>query len=106
MKHYPVPYSSREETPFIFKLSVREMIWIGGGIISGFVLAIMLFTIAGINFQNMIFCLPAMLPTTGLGWYLAKKTVTEDDNIVTMDRHLLKKIKYKLRPHKYLNYRK
>lgn len=106
MRDYPVPFSSREETPFIFGLSTREMLWIGGGAIAGFIMAVVIFFIIGASLQNMIFCLPALLPTTGAGWYLARKPVKEDDNIVTVDRHLLKVLKYRFRPHKYLNYRR
>lgn len=107
MRDYPVPYSTREETPFIFKnLSIREMLWIGGGAINGFIIAVLLFVLSGARLENIILCMPVLIPFTGAGWYLAKKKVEEDDNIVTLDRHLLKKIKYKFRSHKYVNYRK
>lgn len=106
MRNYPVPFSSREESPFIFGLSVREMLWISGGVITGFILAVSVFVISGSGLQDMIFCMPALLPTTLTGLYLAKRKVVEDDNIVTLDRHLFKKLKYRFRSHKYLNCRR
>ncbi|MCL6476994.1 MAG: PrgI family protein [Peptococcaceae bacterium] len=106
MRDYPVPFSSREESPFIFGLSVREMLWISGGVIAGLILAAIVFVLSGSGLQDIIFCMPALLPTTGIGLYMAKRKVVEDDNIVTLDRHLFKKIKYRFSPHKYLNTRR
>ncbi|SFH34414.1 PrgI family protein [Desulfotomaculum arcticum] len=106
MKYYPVPFSAREETPFIFGLYVREMLWIGAGIIVGLVIALIIFVPIGAKLQYLILCLPVMIPFVGLSFYLARKRVKEDDRYETLDRHLIKKLKYKYRPHTYLNFRR
>lgn len=106
MKYYPVPFSAREETPFIFGLSVREMLWLGGGFMTGLFVALLTFVLVGAKLQNLIFCLPAITPFVWLSFYLARKKVQEDDHYETLDRHLIKKLKYKFRPHTYLNFRR
>jgi len=106
MREYPVPFSTREETPFMAGLSVREMLWTGGGFILGIVAAIVLFILLGAETINMILCIPAIIPCVLLCFCLAKKRTKEDDKIETLDRHYLKLIKYKYRSRAYLNYRR
>lgn len=105
MREYPVPFSTREENPFIFGLTIREMLWIGGGFFVGLLFAATIFFAVGAKLQNLILCLPVIIPFTIAAFYLSRKRVKEDDHAETLDRHMIKKLKYKLRPHKYLNYR-
>ena len=106
MREYPVPFSTREETPFMGGLSIREMLWIGGGFILGLVATALLFSLLNTDVKNMIICLPVALPFMFLGYYLARKKVVEDDRKETFDKHCFKLFKYKRRPHIFLNYRR
>lgn len=106
MRDYRVPFSTREETPFILGLTAREMLWIGGGFILGLVSSVLTFMIIGAQLRNLILSLPTIIPFTFAGFYLAKKKVSEDDHDETLDRHYIKRLRYKFRPHKYLNYRR
>jgi len=47
-----------------------------------------------------------MIPFVWVSFYLSRKKVKEDDHYETLDRHLIKKLKYKYRPHTYLNFRR
>ncbi|MCF8010047.1 MAG: PrgI family protein [Clostridiales bacterium] len=79
MREYQVPFSTREEEPFIFGLKIREMLWLGGGFFIGLITAVSVFFIIGTELQNLIICLPAIIPFTAAGLYLSKKKVKEDD---------------------------
>ncbi|MBM7854963.1 type IV secretory pathway VirB3-like protein [Desulfohalotomaculum tongense] len=105
MREYIVPFSTREETPFIFGITIREMFWIGGGFFIGLFFAAAAFFVIGTKLQNIIFCLPVIIPFIAVALYLARKQVVEDDHTETLDRHLIKMLKYRLRCHKYLNFR-
>lgn len=105
MRDYPVPFSTREEAPFIFNLTLRELMWIGGGFLVGFVAAIFLFVITGMHLKNVFFCFLVVLPTTAAGFYFGKKRFEMGDNILATDKYLLLKFKYRYRPHKYYNRR-
>lgn len=106
MREYRVPFSTLEETPFILGLTIREMGWIGGGFLVGLVFSFITFLIIGAKLQNIILSLPTIIPFTLFGLYLAKKKVIKGDYTETLDRYWFKKIKYKFRPHKYLNFRR
>ncbi len=106
MREYRVPFSTREEAPFIFGLTIREMAWIGGGFLVGLVFSLISFLIIGTELENIILCLPTIIPFTLLGLYLAKKTVNKGDYTQTLDRYCLSQIRYKYRPHKYLSFRR
>ncbi|KJS73329.1 MAG: hypothetical protein JL56_11515 [Desulfotomaculum sp. BICA1-6] len=106
MRYFPVPFSAREETPFIFGLTVREMLWLGGGIMAGFMAALATFVFVGAKLQNLILCLPMVIPFMVVSFYLSRKKVREDDHHETLDRHLIKKLKYRFRQHTYLNLRR
>lgn len=101
-----MPFSSREETPFIFDLTIREMAWIGSGFLIGMIFSFLIFLIIGAKLQNIILCLPAIVPFVLLGFYLAKKTTTKGDYTETLDKFFLRKIRYQVRPHKYVNFRR
>ena len=106
MRDYPVPFSAKEETPFIMGISVREMLWLGGGFTLGLLITAVLFSLIKIGAQSMFLALPAIIPSVGLSFFLARKKITEDDHQETLDRHVLKYLQYQLKPHTYLNYRK
>ena len=106
MREYPVPFSAREETPFMAGLTVREMLWIGGGFMLGLVTSAVIFSFMSAKPQNMILSLPVIFPWVLFCYYLAKKKVKEDDKKETLDRHYFKLVKYRRRPHIYLNYRR
>ncbi|ABO49464.1 hypothetical protein Dred_0928 [Desulforamulus reducens MI-1] len=106
MREFRVPFSTREETPFIFGLTIREMAWIGSGFLVGLVFSFITFMIIGAKLQNIILSLPTIIPFTFLGLFLAKKRIIKGDYIETIDRYWFKKAKYKMRAHKYVNYRK
>ena len=106
MREYPVPFSAREETPFMAGLTVREMLWIGGGFMLGLAASAAVFSCLRAAPQNIVFSLPVILPWVLFCYYLAKKKVKEDDKKETLDRHFLKLLMYRYRPHIYLNYRR
>jgi hypothetical protein len=106
MREYPVPFSTKEETSFMAGLTVREMLWLGGGFILGLFGASLLFLLLRAETRNMIICLPAVVPCVLASLYLARKKVTEEDRQETLDRHYYKAVRFKYRPHIYLNYRK
>ena len=106
MREYPVPFSAREETPFMAGLSVREMLWTGGGFILGLITTILLFTMIKADTMNMILCLQVVIPCVLLCFFLSRKRTKEDDKKETLDRHYYKLIRYKFRPHIYLNFRR
>ena len=106
MSEYHVPFSAREEAPFMAGLTVREMLWVGGGFMLGLAAAAVVFAWLALGSLNLIFSLPIIFPCVLFGYYLAKKKVKEDDKKETLDRHCLKLFKYRFRPHTYLNYRK
>ena len=106
MREYPVPFSTKGESPFMGGLSIREMLWIGGGFIVGLTAAIAFFALLRTETRSMIVSFPVIIPFVCLGFYLARKKITEDDKKETLDRHCLKLFKYRRRPHIYLNYRK
>lgn len=105
MRDYPVPFPTREETAFIFNCTLRELIWIGGGFMVGFVAAIILFIVTGMHLKNVILCFPVLIPATAAGFYFGKKRIKVDDNTLTTDKYLTLKFKYRHRPHKYYNRR-
>ena len=105
MREYPVPFSAREETPFMAGLTVREMLWIGVGFVVGLVAASTAFALSRASATNMIICLPAIIPCVLLSFYLVKKKVIEDDRKETLERHYIKSFKYKQRAKVYLNFR-
>ena len=106
MRDYQVPFNTREEAPFIMGLSIREMLWLGVGFTIGLLITAMLFSLIKAGPQSIILSLPAIVPSVGLTFFLAKKKVREDDHLETLDRHLLKSLRYKFKPHIYLNYRR
>lgn len=106
MREYRVPFSTREETPFILGLTVREMAWIGCGFLAGLIFSLITFLVLGARIQNILLSLPTIIPFTYLGFYLAKKMVIYGDYTESMDRYYIKRIKYKMRAHKYVNYRR
>lgn len=106
MRYYQVPFSAREETPFIFGLTVREMLWLGGGIMLGFTAALATFVFVGAKLPNLILSLPLVIPFVAVSFYLSRKKIREDDHHETLDRHLIKGLKYRFRPHTYLNMRR
>ena len=105
MREYPVPFSAREEAPFMSGLTIREMLWIAGGFLIGFIFAIIVFSLFKVKIISVIVCLPVIIPFMLMSLYLAKKQIKEDDKKETLDRHYYKLFKYKYRPKKYLNYR-
>lgn len=105
MRDYPVPFSTREEAAFIFNFTLRELMWIGGGFLVGFVVAIIIFVLTGMHLKNVFFCFLVVIPTTAAGFYFGKKKYEVGDNVLTTDRYLLLKFKYRNRLHKYYNRR-
>jgi len=87
-------------------LTVREMLWIGGGFLIGLFSAVLVFSFLDAGTMNIILSLPIILPCVLCCFFLAKKKVREDDKKETLDRHYLKLFKYRLRSHNYLNYRR
>ncbi|MEW6697312.1 MAG: PrgI family mobile element protein [Bacillota bacterium] len=105
-REYRVPFSTREETPFIFGVTVREMAWIASGFLIGVFFSFIAFLIIGPKLQNIILCLPIIIPFIFLGFYLGKKTVIRGDYTESLDKYFIKKIRYKIKPHKYVNFRR
>ena len=106
MREYPVPFSAREEAPFMAGLTVREMLWLGGGFIVGLAAAALLFVLFETDVLNMILCLPIIVPFVLLGYCLARKRTKEDDKKETLDRHYYKLFRYRRRSRIYLNFRR
>ena len=104
MRYYPVPYSTKEEVKLVFNLSTREFSLLLGGILTGVALAGFLSLVTGVYFFIMVvICVPVLFC---LGLYASFKRVKEVDKNVTLDEHYLKAIKYRMRPHSYILYRR
>jgi len=104
VRYYPVPYSTKEEVKLVFNLSTREFSLLLGGILAGVALAGVLSLITGVYFFIMvIICVPLLF---SIGLYASFKTMKEVDRKVTLDEHYLKAIRYRMRPHSYILYRR
>lgn len=106
MRDYPVPFSTREETPFLFNLAIREMCWLGAGIFIGTVISLTVFFLFIKRIELAILCLPIIAAFAGTARYISIMKVREDDHIVHFDRHLINNLKYRLKCHEYINYRR
>lgn len=104
MRYYPVPYSTKEEAKMIFNLSSREFALLLGGALAGIVLAVLLSAITRVYF--FILAIPCVPLFFGAGAYIAFKSVKEIEAKVTLDKHYMNVVKYKMRPHIYIMYRR
>lgn len=98
MRLYQVPFSAKEEERFV-GLTLREAAWTLGGLLGGVLLAGFLNFLMG-RLVGVLFLLA--VPFGLAGFIISRWPVRETDSTTTMDRHIIKGLRYRFKTHSYL----
>ncbi|NYE57127.1 PrgI family protein [Carboxydothermus ferrireducens] len=102
MRMYPVPFSTREEERFL-GLTLREAAWAFGGLIVGLFFSVLLSFLLR-KPPGMMLLLA--VPFGGAGFLISRWPVNETDSRTTLDRHIMKGLKYLTKTHDFIYTRK
>lgn len=99
MRYYSVPFSTKEEERFL-GLTLREAAWTFGGLFCGSLVA----TAIGFFFKKFMFVLLVLfsVPLGLTGLFVSRWPVRKGDFQITLDRYMIKEVKFKNRTHVYL----
>lgn len=101
MRLYSVPFSAKEEEKF-FGLTLREVAIVFAGALVGVFFVALIFMVIGRPFMPLLLL---VVPFAGAGYLFSRWPVREIDHTTTLDRHLQRKLKYRLRTKIYVYFR-
>lgn len=103
MRHYPVPFSTKEEDKLLFNLSTKQVLIIGSSVL----LALIMAGVMAATLQTyMLFCIPIGIPVVFIGVVMALKRLNISGCEITVGDLLFLKYKFTQRNRHYIAQRR